>query len=272
MHIDPVNGEGMRAVKKFERAGGRFLFLVSKMTGDWNLKPDLEGFKKLFDLTIGISREINESTEVTSYPVIGVHPAELCRMCESSGTKKALNVAKAALDAARSRIDEGKAVAIGEVGRPHFEVSSEILDASNNLMKYAFEIASDIDCAVQLHTESAGEEQFGEFGALAKSVGLNQKRVIKHYSPPLVDAAGSAGIFPSLIASEENIKAAILQGNRFLMESDYIDALTRPGAVVGPKSVPRVSIKLAKAGALTEDDLTRIHVENVEEAYGLSLF
>jgi TatD-related deoxyribonuclease len=272
MHIDPINGEGIDAVKKFERAGGRFLFLVCKMTEDWNLKPKREGFEKIFDATIGLSEEINDRTGVKSFPVLGVHPAEFSRMCEGSSIDKALDVAKAALDAAVRRIEEGKAVAIGEVGRPHFEVSREILNASNELMAHAFEIASDTDCAVQLHTESVGEEALREFGALAKSAGLDPKRVIKHYSPPLIDAAEEAGIFPSLIASEDNIKTAIQQGPRFLMESDYIDELKRPGAVMGPKSVPRVSQKLMSAGFLTEDDLIKIHRDNVEEVYGISLF
>lgn len=272
MHIDPLNGEGLDAVKKFERAGGRFLFLVCKGTASFNLKSNLDGFERVFDSTIKLSGEINEKTGVTSFPVIGIHPAEFARMCEAAGTLKALGVAKAALDAAGTRIREGSAVAIGEVGRPHYEVPVEILDASNELMKHAFEIARDLDCAVQLHTESAGVEQIREFGALAESVGLDPKRVIKHYSPPLINVAEEAGIFPSLIASEDNIKNAIKEGSRFLMESDYIDDIGRPGAVVGPKSVPRVSQKLQSEGFLTEDDLIKIHRDNVEEAYGISLY
>lgn len=271
MHIDPINGEGLNAVKKFERAGGRFIFLVCKGTASWNLKPNLEGFEKLFDSTISLSNEINEKTGVTSFPVIGVHPAEFARMCESAGISKALDIAKTALNAAGKRIEDKSAVAIGEVGRPHYEVPFEIRDASNELMKYAFEIARDTDCAVQLHTESASEEQLREFGALAKKVGIDAKRIIKHYSPPLINVAEEAGIFPSLIASEDNIKNAIKEGSRFLMESDYIDDLKRPGAVVGPKSVPRVSQKLLETGFLKEEDLAKIHKDNVEEAYGISL-
>ena len=271
MHIDPINGEGINAVTKFERAGGRNLFLVCKMTHDWGLKPTKDGFEKLFNKTIALSIEINESTGVTSHSIIGIHPAEFARMCENSGTRKALETAKDALASAGRRIEEGQAVALGEVGRPHYEVPEEILKASNELMKYAFEIAKDRDCAVQLHTESAGEQQLHEFAKIARSVGIAPKHVIKHYSPALIKVAEKAGIFPSLIASGDNIKAAIKEGNRFLMESDYIDDIKRPGAVVGPKSVPRVSQKLLEAGVLTEDDLVKIHRENVEDAYGISL-
>lgn len=52
IHIDPINGEGLNAVKKFEHAGGRFIFLVCKTTADWKLQPTEEGLLKLSDKTI----------------------------------------------------------------------------------------------------------------------------------------------------------------------------------------------------------------------------
>lgn len=64
-------------------------------------------------------------------------------------------------------------------------------------------------------------------------------KVVKHFSPPLVNVAKEVGVFPSIIASKKNIEEAIKQGNRFLMETDYIDDKRRPGAVLGPKTVPK---------------------------------
>ncbi|MFQ5887762.1 MAG: TatD family hydrolase, partial [Candidatus Hydrothermarchaeales archaeon] len=120
-------------------------------------------------------------------------------------------------------------------------------------------------------TESATPEHFKEFNRLATMYGVKPQKVVKHYSPPLIKIGEKFGIFPSLISSRENILQAIKEGNRFLMESDYIDDLKRPGAVVGPKSVPRVSQKLFEEGILTEEDLWKIHKDNVEEVYGLRL-
>jgi TatD-related deoxyribonuclease len=272
MHIDPINGDGMQAVKKFERAGGRFLFLVSKTTKDWNIELKSEdGFEKLFDFTIKLSKEINEKTGITSFPVLGVHPAEFIAMCEKFSIERALDIGKRAMHIVKKKIENREAVAIGEVGRPHFEVTSEILAACNELLNYAFEIASELDCAVQLHTESVTEKHFEEFRALAISAHLNPNRVIKHYSPPFVDVAEEFGVYPSLIASKENISDALKCSNRFLMESDYIDDLKRPGAVVGPKSVPKVSLQLLKEDIASEEDLWKIHKDNVENAYGIEL-
>jgi len=77
-------------------------------------------------------------------------------------------------------------------------------------------------------------------------------------------------VYPSVIASRDNVAKALEEGKRFLMESDYIDDLQRPGAVVGPRSVPKVCLKLLNAGLLEEEDLWRIHQDNLEEAYGIS--
>ncbi len=272
MHVDPINGEGIKAVKKFEKAGGKFLFLVCKTTKDCGIELKNEkSFAQLFDFTVNLSRQINEKTAVKSFPVLGVHPAEFAAMCGKFSVSKALEIAEKAIDIAGRKISSGEAVALGEIGRPHFEVEPEILEACNELLEYAFEVAANLGCAVQLHTESITEKNFEEFRKLADSVSLDPRRVIKHYSPPLVNAAEESGIFPSLIASKENIISARKESSRFLMESDYIDDLQRPGAVVGPKSVPKLSLQLLNEGIFTEEDLWKIHKDNVEEAYGIEL-
>ncbi|MFQ5974704.1 MAG: TatD family hydrolase [Candidatus Hydrothermarchaeales archaeon] len=272
MHIDPINGEGIRAVKKFQNSGGGYIFLVTKFTASWNiLLKDEESFKRLFQNTIFLADEINDKTEVKAFPVIGVHPAEFAHMCKTFSTDKALEIGKKAMDIACRYIREGQAVAIGEVGRPHYEVEEVVLSACMELLRYTFKLTKDLDCAIQLHTESSTPEHFEEFNKLATTYGVRPSKVVKHYSPPLIKVGEKFGIFPSLIASKENISHAIKEGNRFLMESDYIDDLKRPGAVVGPKSVPRVSQRLYEEEILTEEDLWKIHKDNVEKVYGVSL-
>jgi len=38
------------------------------------------------------------------------------------------------------------------------------------------------------------------------------------------------------------------------METDYLDDKTRPGAVLGPKTVPRRTLELLKQGLIDEED------------------
>ncbi len=272
MHIDPARGEGIGAVKKFERAGGKRIFLVNKSASSLGLDvSEVGSFERLFERTIALAAEIKERTSVKAYAVIGIHPAEFVSMCREFSIDKALRVGKEALDIASKKIAGGSAVALGEVGTPHFQVEDDVMNACMELLTYAIERASKVDCAVQLHTGSIGEEKFMELAELAKRFGMEPKRLIKHYSPPFIRAAEEAGLYPSLIASEENISKALREGNRFMMESDYIDETGRPGAVVGPKSVPSVSKKLLAANVLDEEDLWRIHLDNVRDAYGIEL-
>lgn len=272
MHIDPINGEGIKAVKKFQNTGGGYIFLVSKFTASWSIPlKDEKSFKKLFQNTISLAEEIHDETEVKAFPVIGVHPAEFAHMCEAFTTQTALEIGKKAMNIATKFVESGQAVAIGEVGRPHYKVEEKVLSACMELLEYTFKLAKDLDCAIQLHTESSTQEHFKEFNKLAIRCGVSPHRVVKHYSPPLIKAGEKYGIFPSLISSKENILQAIKEGNRFLMESDYIDDLKRPGAVVGPKSVPRISQKLFEEEILTEEDLWKIHKDNIESVYGISL-
>ncbi len=138
-------------------------------------------------------------------------------------------------------------------------------------MKYGMALARDADCAVQLHTESFDEAKFRELGEYVKEVGIKPYKVVKHFSPPLVKVAEEVGVFPSIIASKKNIAEAIKQGNRFMMETDYIDDKRRPGAVLGPKTVPKRTKAFLQNGIFTEEDVYKIHVENPRKVYGVEV-
>jgi TatD-related deoxyribonuclease len=145
------------------------------------------------------------------------------------------------------------------------------MEASNTLLDRSLELAADIGCAVQVHMETSTPEQYVELGERARKAGLPPWRVVKHFSPPLVDAGEETGVMPSVISSRENVRQALKQGDRFLMETDYMDDSGRPGAVLGPRTVPRVTMSLLEEGVLEERSAHRIHVENVEKTYGVDV-
>ncbi|RLG54808.1 MAG: metal-dependent hydrolase [Candidatus Hydrothermarchaeota archaeon] len=270
MHLDPFNGLGIEIVKKFERVGGRRIFLVNKTTKDAKIElKDEKSFEKLYDFTIRLAKKVNEETKVKAHAVIGLHPVEVVKLCKMYPNEKVLEVCKKAIDIAVKKIEEGQAIAIGEVGRPHFEVDQGIIKTCNQLLEYIFEKASEIDCAVQLHTERINEDKLKELASLALDHSLKPKRVIKHFSPPLIKECEKLGIFPSIISSKDNIIKAVARGKRFLMESDYIDDLKRPGAVVSPTNIPRVCRYLLEKELITEEELYKIHADYIKEAYGM---
>jgi TatD-related deoxyribonuclease len=267
MHIDP-RGRGLLAVKDFKNAGGTHIILVSKPS--WTLgvtvmKPD--DYRKVFDETVDIARQIN-GMGIVAFPVLGVHPAEITRPSGHMELGQVTDVMKGGLELAVSYVKEGLAVGI-KTGRPHYPVSEEVWNASNEIMEYGFTLASDIDCAVQLHTEDVGEPELTDITDRAKRTGIKLHRVVKHYAPPMVDVCEKLGIFPGVLAGKDAIEVALGQGSRFMMETDYIDDPQRPGAVLGPKTVPRRTLKLM--GPFGEEVFWKVHKENPEKVYGIEI-
>ena len=263
IHLDPVNGRGIEAAKDFARAGGTHLFLVCKPSESFGVLPGSGGdFGPVYEGTIRVAEAVAAATGLGVYPVLGVHPAELTRL---TATGMALGDAAAVmmdgLDLAGRFVGEGRAVAL-KSGRPHYEVPEEVLEASNEVLFHALELGSDLSCAVQIHAESG---PCADVAGLARKAGLDPGRVVKHYSVP------ETPLIPSMLASHPEIPAMCREGRRFTLESDYMDENSRPGAVIGPKSVPRYTRKLFEAGQITEDDLWRIHSETPSRVYGVDI-
>ncbi|OPY19902.1 MAG: TatD related DNase [Methanobacterium sp. PtaU1.Bin097] len=270
IHVDPVNGDGpLEVAKKFQKAGGTVMIIPNKPT--WTMGESYN-LQETMEEVIKYVQEINENVDVKAFAVVGAHPAELSRLIkEGISLDKAEEMMKDALQDAQKLVLEGKAIAIGEIGRPHYEASSEEMEVHNRLMLRALELARDADCAVQLHTESSGEKQFREFAEMAEKAGISKHRVVKHFSGPFVLEEENHGLTPSLIATKKVIVQGLKKGTNFLMETDYLDMKTRPGAVLGPKTVPRRTRGLIQNGILTVEDAHKIHVDNVERVYGIEL-
>jgi TatD-related deoxyribonuclease len=272
MHIDPLKGLGIEAAKRFKRAGGTCLFLVNKMSRDFGISvKSSNDFNVVFDRTISLKEKIIKETGLKVFAVIGVHPAEFVFLCNRFGTEEGLEISFRATEIASKKIEDGDATALGEMGRPHFEVEESTVKAANRLLMHGFKVAKELGCAIQLHTESSSEHLFKDLSKMAGEAGLPPGKVVKHFSGPQVEVAEKFGIMPSVLSSDENLRVAISESDRFLLESDYIDDKSRPGAVLGPKTVPRVTKKLLEEEVLSLDAAARIHKDNVERTYGVEL-
>lgn len=262
-HLD-FRGRNINAVKEFEKAGGSHLIIAHKPYS--NIK--LTEHKEQFENTLKLAKLAREKTNVKIFVVLAPHPAEISYFLKSMSLENAKEIMLKGIDLAGKYIENGDAIAFGEVGRPHYRVGKEVWKASNEIIKYCMSLAKDLDCAVVLHTESL-PNTFIELSKIADSAGINKEKVVKHFSPPIIDIKENFGLFPSIIATEKNIKKAVLQGNRFLMETDYIDDLERPGAVLGLKTVPKKTISLFEKGIFSEEDIWKIHKENPEKVFGI---
>ncbi|MCK9579385.1 MAG: TatD family hydrolase [Methanoregula sp.] len=261
IHIDPENGRGLEAAKDFFRAGGTHMFLVSKPSWSLGIHPVTgSDYSCVFDETIRIAALVAE-TGVVVFPVLGVHPAEIGRLTERMSLQEAADLMIAGLDCAAQYVREGKAVAL-KSGRPHYPVDAEVLSASNRVLAHALVLAAECSCALQIHAETGPCE---DVIFMAKAAGVPVERVVKHYATP------DTPLHPSFLAKSDGIPDFIRNGRPFTLESDYMDENSRPGAVIGPKSVPRYTKKLLEDGIFTEDDCYRIHGETVRNVYGVEI-
>lgn len=271
MHLDP-RGLGVEAAKKFSRAGGTHLIIVYKYAKDYRIDvKDERDFEKAYNIVINLCREVNKKTDLEAYCIVGIHPAEIVELYKKFGKEKTWDLCTRTFDIITKKYEEEEIIGIGEIGRPHFPVSSEVMEFCQKVMNEGLALSKDLDCAIQLHLESfEDKEKFYELEKTVKNYG-RKERVIKHFAPPNVNLFREIGIMPSIISSKKNVKEAIKEGNRFLMETDYIDDLTRPGAVMGPKTVPKTTLKLLNSRILSENDIYKIHKENIEKVYKINL-
>ncbi len=263
-------GDNVEAVKRFERAGGTHLVLSHLPYHDlreWNKN----GYEPIYERTLKLAEKSMEETSVEVFVTLGPYPVDMVQLSDEVGLDRAEDILKEGMDLAAEYVENGKAVALGEIGRPHFDVSKELLEASNRVMKYGMELASDLNCPVVLHTESTTPRVCEEIGKMADEVGLDRYKVVKHYSPPLITKKEIKGLFPSVLANEDNIEEAIGKSTRFMLETDYLDDPKRPGAVLGIKNVPKKTRQLLEKEVLSKEDIWKIHKENPERVYGVEI-
>jgi TatD-related deoxyribonuclease len=261
LHLDPVNGDGADHAEDFANAGGTHLLVLNKPS--WYLVDDVDGteaFRETFEITCDVTAEASERLPGRAWPVLGVHPGLISRLVEDGyAPQEASDFMQSGLDIAAEFVVDGPALAI-KSGRPHYDVSEAVWEASNEVMKHAFELGAEVGCAVQLHTE--GGEDFTEIAEWAESRGLPREQVVKHYSGGYVD-----GPIPSIISNKDALEAGAEHGGSFLMETDYLDDPERPGAVLGPKTVPSRVRWLLEEGY--DDAVRRAHVETPARVYGI---
>jgi len=258
-HLDP-SGRKELAVKDFIKAGGTRLVLVHKPYGPWK---QIDSFKKQVSTTLKLAdkaRGVGAKVAVVAAP----HPIELLKLVEYSDNSKGTNIYLDAVDYCTSLVDENKTVGLGELGRPHFEVDESTWELSNNVLTESLSRAKDVDAAVVLHTESGTPEVMADLSRIADKANFPKSRLVKHYGGPAA-LENPSGLVVSLISSSTNIESSA--ASEFMLETDYLDDPERPGAVMGPKTVPRKTQKALESNVLSKDQVHRIHTELPDLVY-----
>ena len=271
------NGRYLDAAKDFKNAGGTSIVLVH--CPDFSAPPTTRlGHRESYQNTINMAKSVKNEVGLGVRVVLGPHPAafahQFIKWVEqdgNSGRERAIQNYRVSVDEAVRFYHDGEAHAVGEVGRPHWRVSDEIWDLSNELLLDTMKLAANDGFALQLHVEGELESTYSDLASMAEKAGLSKDRLVRHYSPPNVSSTITKGLTPSVLigkgALETLMQTAESCSHGFLLETDYMDDLRRPGAVLGPKTVPKRTHQLVSAG-IDEELMWKAHVDLPNRLYG----
>lgn len=264
-HLSP-SGEGIDAARRFRAAGGTHLFLATQNYGA-EVPRTLGDYIEQFETTFRLAERIRADVGVIVYPVIAPYPIDLVTAAPTIGREAAIEVQLKAIDVAAKSIQDGDAVALGEVGRPHFATPPEITEAIEQVLHHAFDVAHDIGCPAVVHDRDLDAAGFAELAGIARSEDLDPARVVKHYARSHV--VERSGIVPSYLARRELVKDVLADRAPWFLETDFLDDPRRPGAVLDLATVPRRALAIADEGPEGLERLQVPFVESPMRVYGI---
>lgn len=267
IHLSTAGGN-VESVKRFERIGGTHCIVVNMPYAGMEAVRN-NSFEAQYEETIRLCNLVNANTGVKAFAVIGPYPVELLALAEKHGIERARDIMLEGVEDAAALIKDGKAIGFGEIGRPHFPVSQEIMQVSNEIIEYVFAKSRELGCAVVLHTEKASEQLYGEICGMAEKRGIEKAKIVKHFAR--VDTIGhTGGITQSILAGREILNPVIFENPHFMLETDFLDDPSRPGAVLDITTVPKRVKGLLELG-INEEKIWKIMVDVPEKVYGIRI-
>ena len=275
------NGRFLSAAEDFKNSGGTGLILVHCP----NFKsPPITSLahKESYSDTILMAEQVRKKLDIDVRVVLGPHPAAFAHQFESwfiesgeKGAQKAIENYNDSIEIAINFCHEGKAVAIGEVGRPHWNAPKEVLELSNMLLEETMELSRKERIPLQLHMEDNGSQTYSDLENMAERVGLNPQNLVRHFAPADVSVSMVGKITPSVNLGKDSIQTLIetykSSHHGFMLETDYMDDPRRPGAVLGPKTVPKRTqtlASLAEEHGIDEEVFFTMHQDLPNMIYG----
>jgi TatD-related deoxyribonuclease len=228
----------------------------------------IEEYRDQFDVTFRLARSIRAEAGVDVRCVVAPYPIDLVHAAPLIGLAPALALQQEALDLAGRFVHQGLAVALGEVGLPHFPVEEPVRLAGELALDHAFAVARDSDCPAVVHSADLDAEGYQKLAARARRAGLPTTRVVKHYARAIVPGAERDGIVPSYLARRDLVNDALPEEGPWFLETDFLDDPTRPGAVLDLATVPRRATAIAEHGSDAVERLRIPFDHAFEQVYG----
>ncbi|MAU29711.1 MAG: hypothetical protein CMA62_04220 [Euryarchaeota archaeon] len=250
MHLDREN-RFISAAQEFSRSGGTGIFLVHKPSFSKSLPTDLDGYRTVYRNTIEMAQIVRKKTELEVNVVLGPHPVVWDLQANEIGLKESSELHISAVGLALDMIEEGEAVCLGEVGRPHYEVSEDKWSEANRVLLEIMQMAASSKSPIQLHVEDNGNQTCREIASMCDKAGLPRSRAVRHFAPPDISQQKTSGLPVTVSMGKGSIEGicSTISGNSssWGMETDFLDDPRRPGAVLGPKTIPKRTHQLCQA-------------------------
>lgn len=263
MHLDREN-RFISAAQEFSRSGGTGIFLVHKPSFSKSLPTDLDGYRTVYRNTIEMAQIVRKKTDLEVNVVLGPHPVVWDLQANEIGLKESSELHISAVGLALDMIEEGEAVCLGEVGRPHYEVSEETWSEANRVLLEIMQMAASSKSPIQLHVEDNGNQTCREIASMCDKAGLPRRRAVRHFAPPDISQQKTSGLPVTVSMGKGSIEGicSTISGNSssWGMETDFLDDPRRPGAVLGPKTIPKRTHQLCQA--LNSKGWTDDEIEN----------
>ena len=250
IHLDR-SGRFLSAAEEFSRAGGTGMMLVHKPAIRGKLPTDLDGYRSAYAETLSMAEEVRDSVGLEVGVVLGPHPVVWEHQIQQLGLERSTELHLEAVGLALEHIEAGEANCLGEVGRPHYPVDQDTWTSATDMLLEIMRMASSTKCSIQLHVESNGEATCRELAGMCDSASLPRDRAIRHYAPSDVSPEFTHGMAATVSVGQGSIEGltstATLQSSPWGMETDFLDDPSRPGAVLGPKTIPKRTHELCSA-------------------------
>ena len=223
----------MSSVMIFKKAGGTSINLTNlPFHGD----ATADHYTNLYEKHLRMAGDVKERSGIDVIITIGPYPLDIFTLWKD--IHEGEEMARKGIDLAVKLCMEGKANAVGEIGRPHFPVDHKIMEACNRVMGYAFQKCSDSSIPVILHTEDLDKNGAGEIESMAVKSGMKPEMVVKHHAMPQSLLFDSNLVF-SVPANRKAIRDSMDTGKYFMMETDHINDPANPGKYLPADAVPK---------------------------------
>lgn len=268
-HANPIKGLGFTEIaKRFKDVGG--VAIVFAPLTSWHYSTSItspESYSRIYDIVVrGVQKS---SAYIKALAVLGVHPAEVVRLVETLGVKRALEVVREAIKIAARYVAEGLAVGLGEVGRPHYDAPKLAIEVCNSILDLSLELAKDLDCPIHLHLERR-QDTIKDVIERARKIGLKPHRIVIHHASP-EDIGRDLELTFSIPHRGQNLRKAFAKKATFLVESDFLDDPSRPGVVSYPWAIAAEVLELLNSSLVSEDQVRRNFIDVFERVYDVKL-